>query len=83
MSDAPQPRQWKYARTYPDAPHWYVLQSQEPQVFDYYREKIEKEGVRELFSLRGKTRSYTYFYAGEFKYWRIGSILNRARCAAR
>jgi hypothetical protein len=80
MSDAPQPRCWTFARTYSDdAPHWYILQSQEPQVFNYYREKIEKEGVRELFSFRGKTRWYTYFYAGEFKYWRIGTVLNRCK----
>lgn len=69
--------QWTYAKTYSDAPHEYVTRQTAPDAFDFYREKIRTEGVREKFTLRGKTATYRYFYAGGYKYWIVGVVLNR------
>jgi len=39
---------------------------------------IASAGVREQFTLRGRTSTYVYYYAGDgFKYWIMGEILNR------
>ena len=71
---------WKSAKTYPDAPHEYViLSSATAGAFKYFREKLKTEGTREKFTLRGRTAWYRYFYAGDgFKYWILGPVLNRA-----
>ena len=36
---------WKYAKTYPDAPHEYILQQWDPEVFAYFVEKLRTEGA--------------------------------------
>lgn len=73
---------WKYATTYADAPHWYVLRKQYPEFFARFEQLIRKHGVREQYSLRGKTATYKYFYRGRFRYWTMWpGILNR--CVAR
>jgi hypothetical protein len=70
---------WKSATTYPDAPHQYLLRHEHPDIFVWFQDKIKTEGVREQFRLRERTSTYRYFYAGDFKHWIIGPVLNRAR----
>jgi hypothetical protein len=71
---------WKYAKTYPDAPHEYILQSSDPEAFAYYQEKLETEFIREEFTLRGRTYWYSYYYPGDgYRYWIIQDVLNRCR----
>jgi hypothetical protein len=72
---------WTYAKSYPDAPHQYVLRDKVPAAFfEYYAEKIREEGVRERFELRGRVATYRYWYGPDgFKYWRVGQILNRCK----
>jgi hypothetical protein len=73
---------WTFAKTYADAPHEYVLQDKEPELYTWYKERLKKEGVQEQFTLRGRTRTYRYLYPGDgYKYWIIGAILNRAKLA--
>jgi hypothetical protein len=74
---------WKNAKTYRDAPHAYVILSQNTaEAFQYFRDKIKSEGVAEKFTLRGRTHRYRYYHAGDgFKYWIIGAVLNRAQAA--
>lgn len=78
-------RKWKDAKTYPDAPHAYILRGWNPEVFAWFHEKIKSEGVREEFTLRGKTYPYRYYYhADGYRYWVVmrpdegsNDVLNR------
>jgi hypothetical protein len=73
---------WKYAKTYPDAPHEYILQQWDPEVFAYFEEKLRTEAIREQFTLRGKTYWYRYYYRGDgYRYWIIDYVLNRCQVA--
>jgi SAM-dependent methyltransferase len=73
---------WKYAKTYPDAPHEYILQKWDPEVFAYFEEKLRTEAVREEYTLRGRTNWYCYYYPGDgYRYWIIDYVLNRCRVA--
>jgi hypothetical protein len=71
---------WKYAKTYPDAPHEYILQSWDREIFAYFQGKLNTESVEEEFTLRGRTNSYRYYYPGDgYRYWIIQEVLNRCR----
>jgi hypothetical protein len=73
---------FRFAKTMKDAPHEYVIRSQE-----------NAEAYTELFKLIGENavpeewrgRTYGYWYAGDgWKYWRLEGypwIINRARAA--
>ena len=73
------PLHWKTAVTYADAPHEYVLRDQDPEAFKHFQDRIREAGVREKFTLRGRTATYRYYYAHGYKYWIIGRVLNRAK----
>jgi hypothetical protein len=69
---------WRSAASYPDAPHEYVLRERYPQTYAFCQERIAQEGLDEQFTLRGRTASYRYWYAGDgYKYWILGDVLNR------
>jgi hypothetical protein len=71
---------WTYAKTYPDAPHEYILRWRYPEVFEKYRRLIRHEGVKRPFTFRGRTNVYRYYYGEHgWKYWVIGHVLSRAR----
>jgi hypothetical protein len=71
---------WKAAKTYADAPHEYVLAPDGPEIFADFAAKLKEQGVKEVFTLRGKTATYTYYYDGDgYKYWIIGRVLNRCK----
>lgn len=68
-------QEWTFAKTYVDtAPHEYFLYYQNPELYEALVEKIEKSGVSERFF----RRNYIYLYLGKYKYWYIGSVMNRA-----
>jgi hypothetical protein len=70
---------WTFAKTYAKiAPHEYIVKEQEPDLFAEYEAKIAKSGKEEPFTLHGKTNIYRYYYEGDYKYWIIENILNRA-----
>lgn len=74
---------WSHAKTYPDAPHEYVLRDQYPDTFTHYEGRLREEGVDDQFTLRGRTAVYRYFYGGDgYKYWIIGEVLNRCIVAS-
>lgn len=80
MTALRQPRRWKFAKTYADAPHEYILKDWNPQVYAYFEEKLKTESVKEQFTLRGRTSWYKYYYPGDgYRYWIVGIVLNRAR----
>jgi hypothetical protein len=72
---------WVFAKSYAaDAAHEYVIRGRVPvDFFEFYKEKLKTDGVWEEFTLRGRTARYKYFYEGEFKYWIVGPVLNRAK----
>ena len=78
---------WKDARTYENiAPHQYILRKWAPETYAFLYETIKREGVREKFTLRGKTYEYKYYYPGDgFRYWYMwpmggpNNVINRCR----
>ena len=71
---------WRNAKTYTDAPHEYLLRKEDPVAFDSFSARIKTEGVAEKFTLRGRTSTYRYYYAGGYKYWIVrGQVLNRCK----
>jgi hypothetical protein len=71
---------WINAKTYTKiAPHEYIVQEYQLQLFVDYKKKIEKSGKEEPFTLFGKTSIYRYYYEGDHKYWIIENILNRVK----
>ena len=66
---------WRFAATMADNPHWYVLERDwgEP-AFDALCERIGRSG--ELGRFRG--HAYRYLTLGDFFYWVMPSIGNRA-----
>jgi len=70
---------WHEAKTYSKiAPHEYIVQEEHPDVYDKYKELIERYGQEEEFTLLGNTSIYKYYYSKDHKYWVMDNILNRA-----
>ena len=57
------------------APHEYVLEHQERELFARMKTKIAREGYDGPF-LR---KTYRYVNIGSFRYWIVGNVLNRAK----
>jgi hypothetical protein len=75
--------EFRFAKTMPESPHWYVKRDHRNEA-DYVElfDTIAREGRREKF--RGAT--YRYWYRGDgYKYWamttdiRQSRIINRAK----
>jgi len=64
---------WRFARTYPDAPHWYITQDQAPELVAMMREAIAQHGY---WGRWGRHR-YRYVNVNGWKYWWIPPVLNR------
>lgn len=68
-------QEWTFAKTYAaTAPHEYFLYHQNPALYEALVKKIEKSGVSERFY----KRNYLYLYLGKYKYWYIGTVMNRS-----
>ena len=71
---------WRKAKTYEkSAPHEYVLKADVPAFFERMEDLIKRHGVYEDFTLHGKTSRYKYYHRGNYKYWIIMNVLNRAK----
>ncbi len=69
---------WTFAKTYAEtAPHEYILEENYPDFFAEMKEKIDKKGKGEPFTLFGRTTIYRYFYTDTHRYWVIEDVLNR------
>jgi hypothetical protein len=67
---------WRWAITYAKtAPHWYTLRREatDPTEFDFLAECIAKYGTGGRFW----SKTYTYLYLDQWKYWHMGGIINR------
>ena len=70
--------QWIFAKTMSEIPHYYIvrddLSENDKKMFDEFEWFIKKNGYTAKFY----SKEYTYFNIGNYKYWVIGNILNRA-----
>jgi len=68
-------KEYKFAKTMPWCPHEYTLRKNwdNSELFEDIVQFIRDNGVREFF---GK-RLMIYFYANGWKYWTMGSPLNK------
>lgn len=69
---------WIFAKTMAEIPHYYIvrdnLSEDDRKLFDEFAMLINKNGyTKEFYS-----RQYTYYNIGNYKYWVIENILNRA-----
>jgi len=69
---------WTFAKTMAEIPHYYIvrdnLSENDKKLFDEFAEFINKNGYIEKFY----SKQYTYYNIGNYKYWAIDNILNRA-----
>lgn len=69
---------WTFAKSMPDIPHEYI-------VADHYPEKAKEinafiaEIVKSGYTKKFYTKEYKYLEIGEYKYWVIENIINRAK----
>ena len=67
-----------FAKTMPEIPHFYIvrdyLSEKEKPLFDEFDDFIKMNGYTEEFCYK----QYTYINFGNYKYWVIENILNRA-----
>lgn len=69
---------WVFAKTMAEIPHYYIvrdnLSENDKKLFDEFDVFIKKNG----YSTKFYSKQYTYFNLGNYKYWVIENILNRA-----
>lgn len=70
--------EWLFAKTMSEIPHHYIvrdnLSENDKKIFDVFDKFIKKNGYTAKFY----SKQYTYFDIGDYKYWVIENILNRA-----
>ena len=70
---------FKFAKTMPDSPHFYVVRSAKNNAeYQALSERIAKEGIMEEWK-DGKQYRYWYDPASNWKYWEVHPVINRAR----
>jgi hypothetical protein len=68
---------WTFSKSMPQWPHWYVLREWgKARDFDFVKRLIEKCGYTDVWT-KGKPPG-SYLVIGNFKYWVLGHVLNRA-----
>ena len=73
---------WTFAKTMAHIPHWYVVREKtiSPGEFDAFADHIEMHGHKGIWTSPGGRRyENIYLEIGEWKYWRIGTVINRNR----
>jgi len=70
---------WRFAKTMPEIPHYYVVREELLKekiiIFDEFDNYIKNKGYQESFY----GQNYNYLDLGNYKYWIIDNILNRAK----
>ncbi len=70
---------WIFAKTMPEIPHYYIvkdsLSENDKKLFDEFDMFIRKNG----YTMKYYSKQYTYFNIGDYRYWIIENILNRAK----
>tara|TARA_R100001460_G_scaffold8441_4_gene20876 strand:- start:3484 stop:3753 length:270 start_codon:yes stop_codon:yes gene_type:complete len=71
---------WIWAKSYADtAPHWYIRDSEHPLLYGMLLHQIKEHGVDENYTNdKGNTYICRYLYYGNYKYWWMRPVINRA-----
>lgn len=79
---------WRFAKTMPQWPHWYVMKAWNPGREAEFMELVRRvfeEGRDEQWGTGEHERTVRYYYAGGYKYWVMDptieatDLINRAR----
>jgi len=65
---------WRFAKTMPENPHWYIVETWDRSLFDAMSTAIREYGYDKPWR---DGRSYRYLNIGCWTYWIIEDILNR------
>ena len=80
--------EWRFAKTMPQWPHWYVMKDWNPGREGEFMELVRRifgEGRDEQWGAGKWERTVRYYFAGDFKYWVMDptieatDLINRAR----
>ena len=83
---------WRYAKTMPRWPHWYVMKQWNPEREAEFMELVRlvfDEGSDQQWGTGDCERTVRYYYAGDHKYWVMDptiettDLINRARVDGR
>lgn len=70
---------WIFAKTMTQIPHYYIirdnLSTKKRKIFDEFNKYIKMKGYESLFD----SKLYNYLNIGNYKYWIIDNILNKAK----
>ena len=70
---------WTFAKTMPRIPHYYIvkdsLSNDDKKTFDAFSRQIRENGYSDFFV----SKNYDYLNIGNFKYWIVDNILNKAK----
>jgi len=70
---------WTFAKTMSEIPHYYVVRDnlleEDRKRFDLFCEYIKEKGYPDTFD----SQKYIYLKLGNYKYWVIDNVLNRAQ----
>ena len=69
-------QQWRFAKTMPQWPHWYIIRREGNRAADFDRLAALIEQFGEDDSWGRETRRYLRIR--KFKYWAMGEVINRA-----
>ena len=84
--------QWRFAKTMPRWPHWYVMKQWNPAREAEFMELVRlvfEEGSDQQWGTGDYERTVRYYYAGDYKYWVMDptieatDLINRARVDGR
>jgi hypothetical protein len=79
---------WRYAKTMPRWPHWYVMKDWNPSHAHAFTELVRlvfEHGRDEPWGTGDYVRTVRYYHAGDYKYWVMDptiestDLINRAR----
>ena len=67
---------WKFAKTMPQWPHWYVVRDWgRKRDFDFFAKFIDKSGYLDQWG----QNHWKYLVVDHFKYWVCDDVLNRGK----
>jgi integrase len=68
---------FRFAKTMPGIPHFYIVRSAENYAeYKALSERIAREGTWETWK---DGKRYQYLYLGDYKYWHLDPVINRAK----
>lgn len=69
-------QEWRFARTMPQWPHWYIVggEGNRWRQFNRFANLIEEYGEED----RWGRQTFCYLRVGSYKYWVMDNIINRA-----